>query len=114
MRDHGPPRDGIAEVHHREDLAGHAVVEHVLVAADARGRAQGPRGEPIGSGLGGEGGVGVVVVGGPVRGSEEGLDEGQGGGFGLDGGALGEVRGAVLFEGREGVRAGEMVVEGRG
>lgn len=91
MRDHGEPIGRGAEVHHGEDLARDGVVEDVLVAADALGRAQGARGQPVGLRGIGERGVGVVVVGGPVRGGEEVAHEGELGGTGVEFGAEAQV-----------------------
>lgn len=114
MRDLGPPTEGRTEVHDGEDLAGVAVVEHVLEAAEAVGRAQRPRGEPVGAVGRFEGGVGGVVVGGPGGGGEEVLQEGQFFGLVVDAGALVAVEGAVLFDDGPGLHAAELVVEGRG
>lgn len=64
--DERPARGGAADVHHREDFPRGGVVEDVLVAADAVGRAERARGEAGGARVGGDGGVGFVVAATPA------------------------------------------------
>lgn len=82
--DAGPAYCPRAQVDDGDDLAGGAVVEDVLVGADAAGAGQGPRCYALGPRLGGDALVGLVVEAGPLRVREEVLHHGELGGGGAD------------------------------
>lgn len=79
------PADGArAQPDDRDDLARRAVVEDVLVGADAAGARQRARGYALGARLGRDALVGVVVERGPLRVREEALHHGELGGGAAD------------------------------